>query len=144
MRKWSSSRDLGREILERHQTNFRFLLVGILNTAVGLTVFPALYYIFEPFNFHYLVILTVSHIICVSFAFFNTKHFVFKTTGNYLKESGKYCFFHLMNLLVNMLVLPVLVELAGMSPVWAQTLFTIALVTISYFWHSRITFSIPK
>ena len=37
--------------------------------------------------------------------------------------------------------LPVLVEVIGMSPVWGQTLFAVAVIITSYFWHSNVTFA---
>ncbi len=140
MKSWGNHLETTRAFLREHETKVRFLLVGVLNTAFGLAAYPALYYLMAPLKLHYLSVLIVSQIISITFAFFTTKHLVFRTTGGYLREYRKFTTFHLSYLLVNLAALPALVELAGMHPVWAQTLFAVLVIITSYFWHSRITF----
>ena len=144
MGRWQSCLETGRCFADRHQTKVRFLLAGMLNTAIGLAVYPALYYLAAPLKLHYLIILAISQVLCIGFAFLTSKFLVFRTKGNYLKESGKFLTFHLTYFLVNLAALPALVEFAGMNPVWAQTLFAVLVIVTSYFWHSRITFSSTK
>ena len=141
---WRRGLDIGLGIASRHQTKVRFLLAGALNTAIGLAVYPGLYFLAAPLKLHYLTILAVSQVVCVAFAFLTNKFLVFRTSGNYLRESGKFLTFHLSYFLLNLAALPALVELAGMNPVWAQTLFAVLVIVTSYFWHSRITFSSSK
>ena len=141
MGRWQSCLDNGLRLVDRHQTKFRFLLVGALNTVVGLAVYPALYFFVTPLRSHYLTILSISQVLCVTFSFLTTKFMVFRTSGNYLREFGKFGTFHLSIFIINLAALPVLVEFAGMNPVWAQMLFTILVISSSYFWHSNITFS---
>ena len=144
MGRWQRCLEDGRCLADRHQTKFRFLLAGAFNTTVGLAVYPALYFLAAPLKFHYLTILTISQVVCIAIAFLTNKFLVFRTSGNYLRESGKFITFHLSYFLVNLAALPALVELAGMNPVWAQTLFAVLVIVSSYFWHSRITFSSTK
>ena len=144
MGRWQSCLETGRCLAGRHRTKVRFLLAGALNTALGLAVYPALYFLAAPLKFHYLTILVISQAVCVTFAFLTNKFLVFRTSGNYLRESGKFIMFHLVYFLVNLAALPFLVELAGMHPVLAQTLFAVLVIVTSYFWHSRITFSSAK
>jgi putative flippase GtrA len=113
----------------------------MLNTVIGLAVYPALYFCVIPLRSHYMVILVISQILCVNFSFLTSKFMVFRTSGNYLREFLKFGMFYLSYFMVNLAALPILVELAGMNPVWAQMLFTVLVVISSYFWHSRITFS---
>lgn len=134
----------GLDLASRHQTKVRFLLAGALNTIIGLAAYPGLYFLAAPLNLHYLTVLAVSQVVCIAFAFLTNKFLVFRTSGNYLRESGKFLTFHLAYFLVNLAALPALVELAGMKPVWAQTLFAVLVIVTSYFWHSRITFSSSK
>lgn len=141
MWRWQSWLARGLGLLDQHQTKIRFLLAGVLNTVIGLVGYPTLYFLLTPLHLHYLSILTISQVLCVTFAFLTNKFFVFRTFGNYLREFGKFVTFHLSYFLVNLVVLPSLVELAGMNPVWAQTLFAVLVIVTSYFWHSRITFS---
>lgn len=125
---------------EQHKLKIRFLLTGALNTIVGLGMYPGLYFLLSPFHFHYLVLLTISHILCVTFAFFTTKFFVFRTVGNYLSEFSKFGSYHLMVYIINLIILPLLVNYLFMHPALAQFLFALFVVVTSYFWHSRISF----
>lgn len=134
-------RNIGLAFAFRHQTKVRFLFVGAINTAVGLAVFPALYFLTASLNLHYLFILVISHFFCINFSYLTNKFLVFKTTGNYFNELTKFLSFHLFFFLANLATLPVLVELWGMDPVWAQTLLTLLVIVTSYFWHSRFTFT---
>jgi len=136
--------NIGLSLFKSHETKVRFLLVGALNTAVGLSVFPLLFFLITPEEFQYLYILIISHLICISFSFVTIKLLVFQTSGNYMSEIRKFILFHILNFLMNLVMLPLLVEVAGMHPVWAQTLFTSAIIMTSYFWHSRITFIASK
>jgi putative flippase GtrA len=138
---WRRGRNICLDFAILHQTKVRFLLAGALNTAIGLAVFPVLYLLTDPLKLHYLVILIMSQILCVTFSYLTNKFLVFKTSGNYLNEFGKFLSFHLFYFLANLAALPVLVELWGMDPVWAQTLFAVLVIVTSYFWHSRFTFT---
>ena len=141
---WTRIWHRGRDIANRHHTQVRFLLTGALNTSVGLAAFPALYYLTSPLNVHYLIILSISQTVCVGFAFFTNKVLVFRTSGNYFRESMKFLIFHIFYFMLNLAALPALVELAGMNPVLAQMIFAVLVIITSFFWHSRITFSPSK
>jgi putative flippase GtrA len=136
-----SQRQGVRTFIRLHQTKLRFLLVGALNTAFGLAAYPALYFSLTPLGFHYLVVLGIAQIVCVTFSFLTTKFMVFRTSGNYLREAGKFAFFHLSYFIANLIALPVLVEVVHMPPVYGQTAFASLVVVSSYFWHSKITFA---
>jgi putative flippase GtrA len=144
MGQWQRCLVMVRSLADQHQTKIRFLIAGAFNTAIGLAVYPTLYFLAAPLKLHYLIILAISQVLCVSFAFLTSKFLVFRTSGNYLRESGRFLTFHLTYFLVNLAALPALVEFVGMNPVWAQTLFAVLVVVTSYFWHSRITFSSSK
>lgn len=144
MGRWQRCLENGRCFAGRHHTKVRFLLAGALNTVIGLAVYPALYFLAAPLKLHYMTILAISQVMCVAFAFLTSKFLVFRTSGNYLRESGKFATFHVSYFLVNLAALPALVEFAGMNPVWAQMLFAVLVIVTSYFWHSRITFSSTK
>jgi putative flippase GtrA len=133
-----------RKSIRLHETKIRFLFAGALNTVFGLAAYPTLYFVLAPLKLHYLVVLGITQVSCVAFSYLTNKFLVFRTVGNYLRESAKFALFHLSYFLVNLLALPFLVEIVGMSPVWGQTLFAVAVIITSYFWHSNITFSRPR
>jgi putative flippase GtrA len=124
-----------------HRVKIRFFFTGILNTVVGLGTFPALYYLLESRQFHYLVILTITQVLCICFAYLTNKFLVFKTKGNYANEFSKFITFHLSYFAINLVMLPLMVVGLNFNPVIAQTLFAVTVIVSSYFWHSRITFS---
>ena len=122
----------------------RFVLAGVLNTCFGLTAFPTLFFLLAPLDLHYLFILVISHILSVTFSFLTSKYFVFRSSGSTKDEYLRFILFHAGHLVLNLAALPLLVALTAISAVWCQTIFAIAVVISSYFWHSRITFSSKK
>lgn len=126
--------------LSKHQKKIRFLIVGGINTAVGLAVYPILYVMLTPFDVGYIRALIFSQIICITFSFISNKYFVFKTKGNIKKEYPKFFAFYGIYFLLNLICLPAMVETFNMNPMIAQTLFSIAIIVSSYFWHNTITF----
>lgn len=127
----------------KHKSKIDYLLVGGLNTVIGLSVFPALYFLTKSYQLHYMVVLGISQVVCVTIAFFTNKYFVFKTEGNHLSEYLKFAAFYSAYFVINLIVMPILVEIAGMNPVKSQILISIGIIISSYFWHSKITFA-PK
>jgi putative flippase GtrA len=125
---------------DKHQVKIRYLLVGFLNTLFGLAVFPVLYITLQSNNLHYLYVLILSQLVGTTFAYLMTKYFVFKTKGNYINEFLRYSTFHFIYFLLNLAILPFLVEVIHLTPMIAQGFFSIAVIISSYFWHSQITF----
>lgn len=67
---------------------FRYLLVGVWNTGFGYGTFVLFTYLLSrrwP-QYGYIPGSILSSIVAVTVAFFGYKAFVFKTTGNYLRE----------------------------------------------------------
>ena len=130
-------------LIAKHRRKIDYLLVGGVNTVIGLSAFPALYFLTKPYQLHYMVVLAISQVFCVTVAFFTNKHLVFRTQGNHLSEYLKFSAFYSAYFVINLIVMPILVEVAGMSPVKSQILISIGIIISSYFWHSKITFA-PK
>ena len=119
----------------------RFIFAGIVNTVFGLSAYPILYYSLEKFDLHYLVILFICQVICITFSYGTNKVFVFKTTDNVVREYIKFSSFYMSYFLVNLVALPFMVEILKMNPIFAQILFTFVVVVSSFFWHSKISFA---
>ena len=118
----------------------RFLVAGGLNTVVGLAAYPFFYWLAIPYKIHYLLILTVTQVFCVTFSYVTNKWLVFRTQGNYLREYLKFTVFHLTYFVINLMALPTMVEFGRINPVIAQSVFAVLVIISSYVWHSRITF----
>jgi putative flippase GtrA len=122
------------------QRPLRFLLAGGVNTAFGLSFYPALLWAVPLLRTHYLVALGIAQAVCLCLAYVIYKLGVFRTRGNVLREFGTFSSFYLFNYAANWAALPMLVEFGRISPVIAQLGFNAVVIVGSYFWHSRVTF----
>lgn len=133
-----------RALYEKHWAKVHYLLVGGWNTFFGYSVFVTLYYVTAPLHVHYEVVLVLSQIINVTSAYLFYKTFVFKTKGNYLQEYFRFWQFYWLSLVVNLVSLPLLVELLHLNLILSQGLMTVATGVSSYFWHTNHTFSLAN
>ena len=117
----------------------RFLIIGSFNTLIGLGIFPFLI-VLLPSSIHYLHILIVSQVLSISISFITNKLFVFQSSGTIKTEYPKFIIFHGIHLGLNLIALPTLVHVTGLSPIWAQNVFALCVIVTSYFWHRDITF----
>ena len=124
--------DLGRPL--------RFLVVGGINTLFGLAIYPALQWAFPPLQRRYMVALLIAQGVSLVWAYTLQKLFVFRTRGDILPEFARFCSFYLGIYAVNWAALPLLVEVAGLTPWVAQLGFAVVTVIGSWFFHSRLTF----
>jgi putative flippase GtrA len=123
-----------------HEKKLRFLIAGSINTLVGLSVYPLLFIVLEPMGVGYIKVLIIAQLICITFSFISNKYYVFKSKGNLRQEYIKFFMFHGFYFLLNLICLPVLVEIFKINPIISQTLFAIFIIVTSYFWHNAVTF----
>ena len=117
----------------------RFGFFGAFNTIIGFISYPALYFFFNT-AFTYIEILFISFFISTHFAFLTTKYYVFRSPGSTFKEYVKFMIFHLLILGINLIFLPIFVEILLIHPSVSQIIFSTILMLLSYFWHLKITF----
>lgn len=118
----------------------RFLLAGAANTALGLSFYPLLLWAVPTLHKHYMIALAISQAVCLCVAYMTYKFGVFRTQGNVAREFGVFTSFYLFIYAANWAALPLLVEVGGIHPSFAQLGFNLIVILGSYFWHSRITF----
>lgn len=123
-----------------HRTKLVFLVVGGVNTVVGISIFPLLYYASRPLDVHYMPLLIVSQILGITFSYLTNKLIVFKTEGWSVPEYLRFATYYGIYFVLNLILLPVCVEFLRQDPVIAQLVISIGSVVATYFWHSRITF----
>jgi len=131
---------------------FRYLLVGIWNTAFGygtFAAFTALLYRYGKDS--YLAAMVLSSLINITVAFLGYKWFVFKTKGNYLKEWLRCLSVYGGSFLISFIALPGLVFALRRwfgydrgAPYLAGAILTGATVFISFFGHKHISFRPDK
>jgi putative flippase GtrA len=133
-----------KQFLHKHQLKLRFLVAGGFNTVVGLSSYPILYFALAPYHLHYMAILGLNHAVCVPIAFITNKYLVFRTRGNHIREFIKFSTFYNAYFLVNLLLMPLMVEVAGLHPSLTQVIIGFGIIVSSFFWHSKISFARGK
>lgn len=126
-----------------HNQKFRYLLVGGYNTAFGYGVFALLWWQLNQ-ELHYIVLLTISHVLAVTNAYLGYRHFVFKTKGRWLKEYLRFNVVYLGSFVFNLISLPFVIEHFKIHPLVAQAIILSFTVVISYVVHKRVTFKKAK
>ncbi len=128
-----------KRLLRTHRKKIAYLAVGGWNTAFGYGSFAALYFVCQRLGWHYLVALTVSQALSILNGYIGYKRLVFRTTGGWLAELGRFSLVYWGLFAANAAILPAMVH-AGMSPLAAQAVFTVLTVAGTYFAHGRFSF----
>lgn len=116
-----------------------FVIIGIWNTIFGYSVFALLMYLYSS-TISYPVILAISYPIGITNSYVFYKIFVFKTSGNIIKEYVKFCVTYLTTFIINLATLPVLVEFLSINIYMAQGFILFASVIVSFVMHKNYTF----
>jgi putative flippase GtrA len=123
----------------------RFIIAGGWNTVFGVLTYAGLYYGTRPAAgprpAHYLSVLIVSSVVAVTQAYLCYKYFVFKTSGNFVREFLRFSMVYAVTFAFNLVFLPFLVTFVGMAPVAAQALIVAISAVASYVGHSRLSFN---
>jgi putative flippase GtrA len=118
---------------------FRYLLIGAYNTFVGYSVFATLWILWGQ-SLHYIVLLSISHVIAVTNAFFGYRIWVFRKSNGGWGDFVRFNMVYLGAFFFNVLLLPVLIEGVNFHPLVAQALIVIVTVVASYILHRRFSF----
>ncbi|MGA7054801.1 MAG: GtrA family protein [Mycobacterium sp.] len=129
-----------------HDQRVAFLVVGVINTIVGFSIFIALSDSVGQLVDHRLgkvagslVTLGITHVLSVLFAFVMHRRFVFRVRGHMLRDLARFWSVYLTAGAINFVALPVLVEL-GMSRIPAQAIIVASTTLLSYFGHRHFSF----
>lgn len=127
-----------RRLLDRE--GVRFALVGGVNTVFGYGAFVLLE-LFLGDVLPYLVVLLVSYVLGVSGAFVLQRWLVFRHEGAWFPAYLRFWSVYVVFLAVNLVLLPVLVEIVGLPVVPAQLAVLLLVACGSYAAHSRFSFA---
>ncbi|MFK0241028.1 GtrA family protein [Microbacterium sp. NPDC090281] len=116
-----------------------FVIVGIINTAVGFGWFVLFEFTIGKL-WGYMATLLFAHVASVLCAFVLHRRFVFKVRGHVWLDLARFESVYLVALAVNAILLPVLVEFANIPPIPAQALIVFVTTMVSWFGHSRFSF----
>ena len=123
-----------------YRRDFRFLIVGGINTVVGYSAF--VFFVF--FGFQYLIANTLSMIVGVINSYLWNRFFTFKSKNKALNEIVRFSFVYLLSYCVSMLLLYLLVGCLGVSAYFAGFLNIITITLISWFGHRDFSFKERK
>lgn len=127
--------------LLRHQ-RIAFLLVGGANLMIFTSAFLALHALLGA-RLGYLLLVTIAYAFAICCAFLLHRKFVFKVQGLWLTDFVRFSMVQLVSLGLNLLILPLLVEVAGLAVVPAQLITTVLVVVFNYFGHMLFSFRRP-
>ncbi|MET3806922.1 putative flippase GtrA [Nakamurella sp. UYEF19] len=115
-----------------------FLIVGGLNTAVGLAGFVFFNSFIHLWGGDVAVLL--AQCIAIPFAFVLHRRFVFRVSGHVLRDFSRFVLVNVIPVSVNLAVLPILTKVFGWKELPAQLAFTVVWVVCSYFLHRGFSF----
>ncbi len=128
-----------KKFYHKHREKINYVLVGCYNTVFGYGVFVALYYLFHQ-RIHYLILVVITHVLSITNAYVGYKIFVFKTKGNYLKEYLRFYVVYGFALILNLILLPFVVEIFHVNPVVGQAFVMGFTVVFNYLGHKHYSF----
>jgi len=129
-------------IYKKHGQKVAYILVGAWNTLFGYAIFVLLYSLLYQM-FHYIVILVISYIICITNAFLSYKFIVFKTKGNLLREYLRFYVVYGTSFIVNIALMLIIVEFLKVRPIPAQSVILFFITIVSYLGHKHYSFGKP-
>lgn len=119
----------------------RFLVVGGTNTVFGYALFAAFdLFVFATVPFGYLLSLVSAYAMAIVLAFILYRRFVFKVTGQVWSDFVKFVSVYLVAIGVNLLTLPLLIEVAGLNSLPAQAIVLAVTTLMSFFGHREFSF----
>jgi len=116
-----------------------FMGVGAFNTLMGAVFFVTLELTLGRL-LGYLVVLLMAHVLSVLCAFGLHRRLVFRVTGNVLVDLVRFEMVYLSGLAINMVLLPVLVEVVQLPVILSQFLIVSVTALVSFFGHKHFSF----
>ncbi len=110
----------------------RFSLIGVFNFVITYFVYLLL---LNGLNFHYFWALTLSHIIAVFHSYFWNRFWSFQSKDKYSKEILSFFTVYTFGFLLNLILLPLLVEIVKLKPGPAQLIPLIFITLVNLFFN---------
>ena len=125
------------------ERKIRYLLAGGWNVVFGYGVF-ALLYMLVGSRLHYLAILTISHVLAVTNAFFSYRLIAFQDGSGGWRAYFRFNLVYVGVYFINAIGLYYLVGILHMGTLVAQGILFVLTTVSSYLLHSRFSFSARK
>lgn len=115
-----------------------FLVVGGINTVVGFVAFAGFLVLLGQQR--YLTVLVCAHVVSVLIAFVLYRFVVFRVRSHLLADLWRFETVYLSALAVNLVLLPLLVELVHLPVLLAQALIMVVTSVMSWVGHKNYSF----
>jgi len=115
-----------------------FLSIGAVNTGVGFLCFAGFLALLGQQR--YMATLVCAHIVSVLIAFVLYRYVVFRVRGHVLRDLWRFETVYLVALAVNLVLLPLLVQLGHLPVLLAQALILVVTALISWVGHKHFSF----
>ena len=130
----------------------RYILIGVWNTAFGYAMYAALTALLTPHvPYAYILASVLASVLNITVAFLGYKWFIFKTTGNYLREWSRCVLVYSGGIMIGILLLPVLVyavrhstRFDAAAPYIAGAALTGLNVVVGFLGHKNFSFQSPQ
>lgn len=117
-----------------------FLLVGAANTAIGFGWYSLFLWLFHPLPAGYLIALVIAQVFSVLCAFVLYRTIVFRVRGHVWTDLLRFASVYTASFLVNLALLPILVEVFDVNPLPAQVVIIFVTTIFSYVGHNYFSF----
>lgn len=117
-----------------------FLIVGAANTAIGFGWFSLFLWIFGALPAGYMIALVTAQVFAVLCAFVLYRKFVFRVTGQVWRDLMRFSSVYAVSFGINLVVLPVLVEILHLNPLLSQVVIIFVTTIVSYLGHNYFSF----
>lgn len=117
----------------------RFLVVGVVNTGIGLSTFPALFWLFYP-TVGINSLLAISYIFCTIFSFGSHKVVTFASRDATIPAGIKFFLLSGATYVINLLLLNALLWAVSAHPIILQTSIAVGLQLLNYHVSSYLVF----
>ncbi|MEK3880306.1 GtrA family protein [Paenibacillus sp. FSL M7-0420] len=122
-------------------SSVKFVIVGILNTIVGLSVYTLYLKLIQD---NYLQALILSHVIGVVHSYLWNNRWTFQQKRYNAKSGMKFVFVYIVTFFVNLFLLALLVDTIGMNKLIAQAIALFLTTVVSFFGHKYWSFRSSK
>ena len=123
----------------RRREQLLYLVVGGWNTVFGYAVWALLQFLLGD-HLHYLVVVLIAWPIAVLNAYLGYRYLVFHSSGSILAELPRFSLVYLATLAVNLVLLPIALQVLPFSIYVVQALLTMIVVVGSYLGHKYFSF----
>jgi putative flippase GtrA len=118
---------------------FVFLVVGGLNTVLGLLLFAVLHTLLGA-HVPYLGVLALTYTIGTVIAFTTQRLLVFRVQGQVATDFSRFVLVQLGSVALNAVLLTFIVEVVGLPVVLSQCIALAIVVLVSYYLHLHVSF----